>query len=44
MKQRMQAALLYGALALRVALAWWLLLVAASALFSPALAGLGALL
>lgn len=44
MKQRVRTALLYATLALRVALAWWLLLVAASALFSPALAGLGALL
>jgi hypothetical protein len=36
--------LLYGTLALRVAFAWWILLVAASALFSGLLAGLGALL
>ena len=40
----MKTGLLYGTLALRVAFAWWVLLVAASAVFSSVLAGLGALL
>lgn len=39
----MKPVLLYGVLALRVALAWWVLLVAVTAVFSD-LAGLGALL